>query len=216
MTKAAIGVFGGSFDPVHYGHLRTAWELLQLLKLQEMLFLPCGTTPLKAPNRATAEQRLAMLQADTRDYPQFRVDARELTRDGPSYTVDTLIELRGELPDTPICLIVGMDAWLSFPQWHRWQDILDLTHIVVAHRPGCELETTGLIAELMQERQTNAAADLHAALAGQIFVHEVTQLEISSSAIRQLYTGGLGVDFLLPAGVRELIKESGCYDADSD
>ena len=213
MTKAAIGLFGGSFDPVHYGHLRTAWELLQLLELQELRFLPCGTPPLKAPNRATADHRLAMLQAAIREYPQFRVDARELQRNGPSYTVETLIDLRRELPDTPFCLILGMDAWLSFPQWHRWQDILDLTHIVVAHRPGCELETTGLIAELMQERQTNAAADLHAALAGQIFVHEVTQLEISSSAIRQLYADGLGVDFLLPASVSELIEELGCYDS---
>ncbi len=211
MSNAAIGVFGGSFDPVHFGHLRTAWELQQLLRLRELRMLPCGNPVFKPALAASGEQRVAMLNAAIADYPDFVVDTRELQRDGPSYTVETLSELRSELPDAPLCLIIGMDAWLTFAQWHRWQDILELGHIIVAQRPGSSEEPSAEIAELMRSRQTTNVADLHATQAGKVFVHEVTQLEISSSAIRQLVADGLGVDFLVPAAVQQLIINSDCY-----
>jgi nicotinate-nucleotide adenylyltransferase len=195
MKQTVIGIFGGTFDPVHYGHLRTASELQQVLKLVDVRFVPCAVPPLKAAARAPAALRISMLKAAINNYPGFSLDERELGREGPSYTVDTLLQIRQELPDTPLCLIIGMDAWLSFPQWHRWQDILSLAHIVVVHRPGSPLH-----------------ADLNAVLAGRIFVHEVTQLEISSSAIRQLIADGLGANFLLPDEVGELAKDSGCYN----
>jgi nicotinate-nucleotide adenylyltransferase len=212
MKQTVIGIFGGTFDPVHYGHLRTASELQQVLKLVDVRFVPCAVPPLKAAARAPAALRISMLKAAINNYPGFSLDERELGREGPSYTVDTLLQIRQELPDTPLCLIIGMDAWLSFPQWHRWQDILSLAHIVVVHRPGSPLHADGELAGLMKERQTNEAADLNAVLAGRIFVHEVTQLEISSSAIRQLIADGLGANFLLPDEVGELAKDSGCYN----
>jgi len=208
--KQAIGIFGGTFDPVHYGHLRTAWELRSLLDLAELRFMPCAQPPLKAAARASGPQRVAMLEAAISRYDGFAVDQRELSREGPSYTVDTLRELRDELPDTPLCLIIGMDAWRSFTHWERWQDILDLSHIVVAHRPGNTLPQ-GELADIYQSRAAADADQLHSVLAGSIYIHEVTQLEISSSAIRNLITDGLGYEFLLPPEVGELISSSGCY-----
>ena len=214
MNKA-IGIFGGTFDPVHYGHLRTASELTAILGLEKLRFVPCAIPALKSAAHASPDLRVRMLNAAIQGYPAYSVDERELHRQGVSYTVETLLEMRQELPETPFCLILGMDAWLSFPQWHRWQDILQLTHVVVAHRPGSNLPEPGQLADVMRQRQTTETADLHQALAGRVFVHEVTQLEISSSAIRKLVADGLGVDFLLPPEVGELIHHSGCYSSGS-
>lgn len=131
-----IGIFGGMFDPIHYGHLRTAFELLQSLDLEEVRFIPCGDPPHRADTFADAAFRLHMVRLATMAEPGFTVDDRELRRQGPSYSVDTLASLRGEFPGRSLCLITGMDAFLGLPGWHRWDEILDFAHIVVAHRPG--------------------------------------------------------------------------------
>jgi len=210
-TSDLIAVFGGTFDPVHYGHLRSAYELAEVLSCDDLRFLPCRNPALKSPATATDGQRLAMLEAAVAGYPQFSVDDRELHRDGPSYTVDTLEELRGLQRAAPLCLIVGMDAWADFARWHRWQDILGLAHIVVAKRPGAAAPGN-LHDDVMQiaEEVTNPA-DLHNSPAGCIYVHEVTQLEISSSEIRAMLQQGIAPDFLLPPAVAALIESSGCY-----
>ena len=131
-----IGIFGGTFDPIHYGHLRTAFEMLQSLRFGEVSFMPCGDPPHRGSPYADSALRLAMVRAATEGQIGFTVDDREILRDGPSYSVDTLIELRGEAPQRPIALIIGMDAFLGLPKWHQWREILQLSHIVVAHRPG--------------------------------------------------------------------------------
>ena len=136
-----IGIFGGTFDPIHYGHLRTAFELLQALRLGELRFMPAGNPPHREQPMASAEQRVAMVRAATAGQPGFTVDDRETRREGPSYSVDTLAGLRAEHPTRPLCLIVGMDAFLGLPKWHQWQDILKLAHLVVAHRPGWRAPT---------------------------------------------------------------------------
>jgi nicotinate-nucleotide adenylyltransferase len=139
------------------------------------------------------------------------VDARELERDGPSYTVITLRELRAEDPGRPLCLIVGMDAFLGLPTWHEWRAILDLAHLVVAHRPGWSAPREGLLADLLAERGTTSAGDLCAAPAGRILVYAVTPLEISSTDLRDLIVAGRDPRYLVPDPVRALIADTGCY-----
>lgn len=208
-----IGVFGGTFDPIHYGHLRTGYELLRKLRLSEVRFLPCGQPPHRDPPVADAAQRLAMVQMATAGQPGFIVDDRELHREGPSYSVDTLIDLRAEYPHYSLCLIVGMDAFLGLPKWYQWRRVLELAHVVVAHRPGWRAPAAGPLGELLVDRGTGTVADLHDARAGKIFIHAVTQLEISSSALRALIAAGGDPRFLMPDGVRDVIDKSACYRA---
>lgn len=210
-----IGIFGGTFDPIHYGHLRTAFELLQILDFEEVRFLPCGDPPHRGVTFASAALRLAMVRAATRDEPGFLVDDRELHRDGPSYSIDTLESLRAEFPDRSLCLITGMDAFLGLPTWHRWDEILDFAHIVVAHRPGWRAPGDGELGELLARRRARSARDLHETLLGSVYIHAVTQLEIASTEIRRLVADGHDPRYLMPDAVREAIRESSCYTKDS-
>ncbi len=155
--------------------------------------------------------RVAMVRAAVADQPAFVVDDREVRRAGASYTVDTLTELRREFPQRSLCLLLGMDAFLGLPNWHRWRELFDLAHVVVAHRPGWKAPTQGPLGELMVDRGTGAVNDLHKAPAGRIYVHAVTQLEISSTELRQIIDAGRDPRFLVPDAVREIIRESGCY-----
>jgi len=206
-----LGIFGGTFDPIHFGHLRTAFELMQELELAEVRFLPAGEPPHRVTPLCNASHRLAMVRAAASDQPGFVVDDRETRRAGPSYTVMTLRELRAEFPGRPVCLIVGMDAFLGLPQWHEWQQILRLAHLVVAHRPGWVAPASGTLGELLAERGTTRHADLHATEAGRIHVRAVTQLEISSTDLRDLIVSGRDPRYLLPDAVREIIRDTGCY-----
>jgi nicotinate-nucleotide adenylyltransferase len=206
-----IGIFGGTFDPIHYGHLRTAFELLQALRLTEVRFMPAGNPPHREPPVATADQRLAMVTAATEGQPGFLVDDREMRRDGPSYSVDTLASLRAENPDRSLCLIVGMDAFLSLPRWYQWREILQLAHVVVAHRPGWRAPGMGPLGELLVDRGTGRIGDLHESRAGCIYIHAVTQLEISSTEVRNLISAGRDPRFLMPDSVRKVIQDSGVY-----
>lgn len=206
-----IGIFGGTFDPIHYGHLRTAFELLQALRFDEVRFMPCGDPPHRGMTLAPAALRLDMVRLATCDEPNFVVDDRELRREGPSYSVDTLASLREEFPGRSLCLITGMDAFLELPTWHRWDEILDFAHIVVAHRPGWRVPDEGALGTLLAERRTARARDLHERLRGNIYVHAVTQLEIASTEIRSLVAEGYDPRYLMPDSVRDAILESSCY-----
>ncbi len=206
-----IGIFGGTFDPIHYGHLRTAFELLQALKLGELRFMPAGNPPHREQPMASAEQRVAMVRAATTGQPGFTVDDRETRREGPSYSVDTLAGLRAEHPTRPLCLIVGMDAFLELPKWHQWQELLQLSHLVVAHRPGWRAPTMGPLGELLVDRGTGRVDDLHEAIAGRIFIHAVTQLEISSTEVRRLIASGRNPRYLMPDAVCDIIASTACY-----
>ena len=206
-----IGIFGGTFDPIHYGHLRTAFELLQALHFEEVRFVPCGDPPHRGLTFAPAALRLDMVRLATRDEPGFVVDDRELRRAGPSYSVDTLDSLRKEFPGRSLCLITGMDAFLGLPTWHRWDEILDFAHIIVAHRPGWRAPDEGALGEILAKRRTENQKDLHDKRKGSIYVHAVTQLEIASTEIRSLVAGGYDPRYLMPDSVRDAIIESSCY-----
>ena len=206
-----IGIFGGTFDPIHYGHLRTALELAETLSLAEVRFIPCAQQPLREVTTASAEARLAMVRAAIEGQTRFSVDTRELDRPGPSYSVDTLTELRAEYPDTPLCMLLGMDSFLSLPDWHRWEELFGLAHIVVAHRPGWRAPAAGVLGGLVLERGTDDRRDLCTSPCGRVFVTPVTQLEISASEVRELISGGLDPKYLIPDSVREIIIETECY-----
>jgi nicotinate-nucleotide adenylyltransferase len=210
-----IGILGGTFDPIHYGHLRTAFELLQMLRFEEVRFIPCGDPPHRGATFAPAALRLDMVRLATRDEPGFVVDDRELRRAGLSYSVDTLESLREEFPGRSLCLITGMDAFLGLPTWHRWDEILDFAHIIVAHRPGWLAPDEGALGTLLAERRTRDQNDLHETCEGSIYVHAVTQLEIASTEIRSLVAGGYDPRYLMPDAVREVIMESSCYTSAS-
>jgi nicotinate-nucleotide adenylyltransferase len=211
-----IGLFGGTFDPIHCGHLRTAFELWQELKLAEIRFLPTGSPPHREKLYASAERRLEMVRAAVADQPAFIVDDREVRRSGVSYSVDTLAELRHEYPQRSLCLLLGMDAFLGLPGWHRWRELLTLAHIVVAHRPGWRAPTTGPLGELMVDHGTGSILALQQERAGRVYVRAVTQLEISSTELRTLITGGGDPRYLVPDAVRKIILETRCYAARQD
>lgn len=206
-----IGVFGGTFDPIHYGHLRTAFEMLEALRFDEVRFIPCGDPPHRGSTFADATQRLRMVRVAVDAQAGFVVDDRELQRDGPSYSIDTLMSLRAEFPQRSLGLIVGMDAFLGLPDWHRWHEILDTAHIVVAHRPGWRAPDMGPLGELLTEYGTHRVDDLHDQTHGCVHIHAVTQLEISSTEIRDLVGAGRDPRFLMPDAVRDVIAESRCY-----
>ena len=211
MNASPIGIFGGTFDPIHFGHLRTGFELLQSLRLGELRWIPAGNPGHRSAPLADATQRLAMVRAATADQPGFVVDDREIRRAGVTYTVDTLGELRREFPQRPLCLILGMDAFLGFESWHRWREVLEHAHLVVAHRPGWQAPRTGPLASLLESRAASDLDALHATLAGRIRVQAVTQLEISSSDLRAIITSGRDPRFLVPDAVCEIIRQTQCY-----
>ena len=209
--EGPIGIFGGTFDPIHYGHLRTGFELLQALKLAELRFMPAGNPPHRERTIASNEQRLAMVRAATEGQSRFVVDDREMQKSGPSYSVETLAELRAEYPVRPLCLIIGMDAFLGLPKWHQWRDLLELSHLVVAHRPGWRAPGMGPLGALLVDRGTGRVLDLHEARSGRIYIHAVTQLEISSTEVRAMIQAGRDPRYLMPDGVRKIIMDTGCY-----
>lgn len=206
-----LGVFGGTFDPIHFGHLRPALELKEALGLEEVRFVPCRVPPHRAQPVAPAEVRARMVSLAIEGVSGFRLDRRELGRSGPSYTLDTLAELRKEYPNRQLVLLMGADAFLGLPGWHRWRELLELAHIAVAHRPGWSLQGAEGLNELADGRLAAEPTALTVAPSGRIVLVEVTQLEISATAVRAAAAAGNDVRFLVPEVVREFIEKSGCY-----
>ncbi len=206
-----IGILGGTFDPIHHGHLRCAQELLQDLPLDEVRLVPSRIPPHRDTPHASVEQRLRMLKAALDGAPGFIVDDRELSREGPSYTVDTLHSLRAEFGTMPLCLIVGMDAFNSLDSWHRWQELIGLAHIVVAHRPGWLAPQTGAVAELLRRHAAQRSADLRAQPAGRVLPWPITGLDISASVIRAQVAAGKSPRFLVPDAVARIITAERLY-----
>lgn len=206
-----IGLFGGTFDPVHFGHLRPALELQQSIGLDEVRLLPSHVPPHRSQPHATPQQRLAMLHAAVGSDPVFTVDTREFEREGPSYTLDTLQSLRAEMAGTSLSLLIGMDAFREFSSWHRWREILDYTHLVVMTRPGKIPPEQGELADFVSLHRVADAATLKSRASGLLLFHPVTQLEISGTRIRKILASGKRADFLLPKSVLEVIYSEGLY-----
>jgi len=202
-----IGIMGGTFDPIHYGHLRPALDILQQVGLSEIRFIPNRIPPHRDAPRLSDQQRAELVQLAISDRAEFIFDGRELERDGPSFMVDTLHSLKGDFPDMTLCLIMGMDAFNGLPQWHRWQSILELCHIIVTTRPGAELPSFALEGPLAQNINTAPEALLQRSF-GQILLQSVTQLDISASQIRNYLSLGQCTQYLLPETVRDKLEQA--------
>ncbi len=202
-----IGILGGTFDPVHYGHLRPALDIMQQVGLSEVRFIPNRIPPHRDSPVLTDQQRAQLVQIAIQDTAGFVLDKRELLRSGPSYMVDTLQSLKNEFPEDTLCLMMGMDAFNDLPQWHRWQSILGLCHIIVTTRPGAELPdfaATPAISACLSDQAQN----LLQRPAGQILLQSVTQLDISASQIRRYLSAGQSTQYLLPETVREKLEQA--------
>ena len=202
-SRNVCGILGGTFDPVHLGHVALAEAALSRLPLREVLWMPSGSPGHRAPPVASARDRLAMLELATAGNPRFRIDAAELESKEPTYTVHTLARLRAQVGNAqPLVLLLGSDSFLSLPTWLRWRELFDLAHIAHVTRPGHLAGDGGPIPELSAEIAGRAARgeQLAASAAGRIATFDMPPMEVSASAIRaSLAAGGDTRDLLLPA-----------------
>ena len=209
--RKTLGIFGGTFDPIHIGHLRMALEIKQQLQLDEMRLLPCYLPPHRPTPGATAEARVAMLNLAVQDCAQLVIDGRELQRDKPSYTYDTLCELRAEVgAQVSLCLCMGMDSFATLDSWHNWDQLLQLAHIVVVARPGWLLPEAGAVADLLALHRSENDAIMQQA-AGAIVLLEQRLLPISATDIRAQIQAGNSPQFLVPDGVWNYIRSNALY-----
>lgn len=198
-----IGIYGGTFNPVHFGHLRTALEVKELFGLQQLRLIPCRLPVHRQQPDVAADMRLAMLNLACADTPGFYVDRRELDREGPSYMVDTLSALRAEHLDSSLMLFIGQDAFAGLTSWHQWQRLFDYAHVVVMTRPNC---TTPELPAFLRQRICTERDLLRQQTAGLLFFQSVTALAISATAIRELIAAGRNPKFLLPDAVISYIR----------
>jgi nicotinate-nucleotide adenylyltransferase len=217
VEHAPLGLLGGTFDPVHYGHLRLADDVQNALALPEVRLVPAGDPPHRGEPHASAVDRLAMLDLACQEFPGLTIDPREIGRAGKSYTVLTLEELRAEDPGRSLLWIIGADSVLGLPRWHRWRELFELAHLIVAERPGVTLEAAlpqALAAE-WNARLVLDPADLRQRPFGAIYRQRVAPQSISASAIRAAIARGAASTArgLLPDGVLAYIEHNGLYRA---
>jgi nicotinate-nucleotide adenylyltransferase len=210
-----LGILGGTFNPIHYAHLRLAEELADALSLQSVYVIPASIPPHREAPRVDATHRLAMVKLACAGNERLEVDERECRRAGPSYTVDTLCELRGELgAQQPLCLLMGVDAFAALTTWSRWEQLFDLAHIAIARRPGFALEADALAPPLAREletRRTEVLSQLHMRPAGLLAICTITALDISGTAIRASIAQGGSPRYLLPDSVLDYIRQHQLY-----
>lgn len=209
-----LGLFGGTFDPVHTGHLRLAEEAIDQLGLSGVRWIPAGDPRHRPTPQLTAGERLAMVHLATAGNPRFSVDTSEVDSGTASYTVPMLERLRATLgAERPLVLLLGADAFAGLPSWHRWTELIGLAHLAIAHRPGFPLTPADLpppLVPLLQERLRPPAA-LHDTPAGAIVPFAMTPLAISATAIRALLASGRSTRYLLPDAVFDYIRNKNLY-----
>lgn len=208
-----IGLLGGTFNPVHIGHLRAALEVAEFMALDQLRLIPSARPPHRNTPQATAEQRLAMVQLAVAGEPRLTVDDRELRRDKPSYTVDTLESVRAELAaDDQLFLLLGWDAFCGLPSWHRWQELLEHCHLLVLQRPDADSEAPEALRDLLAARSVSDPLSLLGA-GGQISFIWQTPLAISATQIRHLLATDRSARYLLPDAVLAYIQAHDLYRA---
>lgn len=209
-----IGIFGGTFDPIHFGHLRLAEELAEAVGLSRVVFIPAGQPPHRGVPRTAAAHRLEMVRRAVAGNPRFEADAREVQSPRPSYTVDTLTGLRAELgAQQPLWLLLGADAFLDLPSWHEWRRLFDLAHLAVAARPGAQLLQADAMPQALKKKVAPrlVAAGAAAGAAGAVLLRQTTPLGISATAIRDTLARHGSARYLLPDAVLDYIHEHQLY-----
>ena len=214
--EAPLGLLGGTFDPVHHGHLRPALEMVQGIGLHRVFFIPNYHPPHRPPPILPGAVRLHLLNLAIATEPRFEADSRELERGGISYTIDTLLSFRRQYPHRPLCLLMGFDAFLGLSSWRHWEQFLDLAHIVVANRPPWRAVEDDLMADFLARHRAELPGELHDSSQGRIHLFSVTPLEISSTQIRQEIAQGGSSRYLLPEPVWHHICQERLYEQPCD
>jgi len=227
-TARPIGLLGGTFNPIHYGHLLPTAELMSELNIHDVRLIPCHRPPHKQTPKVDSNQRATMVQLacdfmNEQHHCALSVDLLELNRQTPSYTVDTLNQYRQQHPTSPLWFLMGLDSLLNFKTWHQWQQILTLCHLVVSVRPGYSLDGQNTnsdtnikseidtVHDLLEARKTEQLSDLHHKLAGHIYFAAITEQNISSSEIRKQYHQGQDPSQLMPPNVAKHINQQRLY-----
>ncbi len=209
-----IGLLGGTFNPIHFGHLRMAQELVDALNLAEIRFIPSANPPHKAVPMVSAHQRAKMVELAIADNPAFRLDTRELDRQGASYTIDTLISLREELgKNVSLCLIMGSDAFTKLDTWQRWDELLDHCHIILVQRPSKQVQSklSEQLTAFLESHYTENADDLAEKPAGYVHMQPITAQDIAATSIREKLMAGKIVKYLVPDQVLAYIQQQQIY-----
>lgn len=210
--SAPLGVFGGTFNPVHFGHLRSALELVEKIGLQQLGLMPCAVPPLREAPGCSAQHRAAMVELAVAGESRLYCDARELAREGKSFSYDSIAELRDEAgPERSLCMVMGCDALLAINRWHRWQELLNLAHIVVIARPGFAFPDAGEVGQWLARHRAPGAQALHESPGGSVVVEELRPLAISSTEVRELLAAGRSVRYLVPETVLDYIDRHKLY-----
>lgn len=208
-----LGIYGGTFDPVHFGHLRPALDVKQALKLKEVRFIPVGQPPHREAPGVNSEHRIKMLELAIATEATFVVDDREIRREGASYMVDTLLSLQRDFKQRTLCLIIGYDAFLGLTEWYQWEKLITLAHLVVTYRPGWnwrQHQENEQLKALVLQHQCDIKTLEQSPQGGLVFV-PVTALDISSTRIRQQIQQDESVSYLLPERVAEYIQQHQLY-----
>ena len=206
-----IGIYGGTFDPIHFGHLRSALEVAEQLSLTKVLMILSAQPPHRDTPQVSIQHRWQMLQLALSGQSRLIADDREILRDGPSYTYDTLLAVREEVGDAPLCLILGGDVFARLTTWYRWQELLDLAHIVVMRRAGESVRWGSQVKQYYAKVATGESSALSLAPAGAIYELDVTPLDISATSIRQRLLAGREVRYLIPDSVLMYIEQNKLY-----
>lgn len=206
-----LGIYGGTFDPVHFGHLRTALEVKEIFSLDEIHLIPSAQPPHRKLPLTSAEMRFEMLKLAIQNHPGLVADRRELDRDGYSFMIDTVKSLRKEFLNSPLLLFIGTDAFKGLTSWHHWQQLFNFAHIIVITRPGYQQQelTNFFSAKLAQSKE-----DLRREESGHLYFQSVTQLDISATTIRNIIEMNLNPGFLLPDSVIEYIQTNKLYKSE--
>jgi nicotinate-nucleotide adenylyltransferase len=212
-----IGIFGGTFDPIHYGHLRIAEEVAEMIDVRKMHFIPAGYPRLRCSPEASLRHRTVMVGLAIQGNSTFILDEREIRRPGVSYSVESLRELKQELgEDVALCFVTGADAFMNLASWHRWRELFGLCHFIIAARPGHAFTENPdiLPQELNAEcarRWVSSVDSLKQATSGMIFIAQTTLLDISATVIRARVAAGKSVRYLIPDAALDYIAANHLY-----
>ncbi|MEH6504443.1 MAG: nicotinate-nucleotide adenylyltransferase [Cycloclasticus sp.] len=211
MTASFIGIYGGTFDPIHYGHLSAASEVQQSLALDKVRMLLSAQPPHRKQPILSASDRFSLLSLALSDYPGLLADDSEMKRAGPSYMVDSLLHYRQQLPTSSLVLILGMEAFNGLRSWYRWQEIIELAHIVITDRAGFDNQMEQTLAEYVDQFLTDDKSQLKQLTHGKIYFQPVKPIDISATQIRRLIKDRKPVKQLLPEVCVEEIKRQRFY-----
>ncbi|MDU0355461.1 nicotinate-nucleotide adenylyltransferase [Paraglaciecola aquimarina] len=219
MLRAPLGIFGGTFDPIHSGHIYPTIQAAKLTQIEKIAMIPCYIPTHKSSASVTSQHRLNMIELVCQQHDIFYADARDINRGVPTYSVDTLNELRAERPNTPLCFFIGTDSLVNLFTWHKWQEILSLCHFVVCHRHNDEPTTVAqdsALQAILAKHQTSQYLDLHTKLAGHIFIADTERLTVSSSQLREQLKMNTKVEKFIPSNVLNYIHQHKLYQPSDD